>query len=255
MPEQKPGPESSMRSLERALAVLRVLEEGSASLRLSELARAADLHVATAQRIVNVLMRHDYVRKDAAGYSMGVRPLLNAHAFMIANPLTSLGPVVLQELAATSGRTASLSTRVGFSQVLLVRVEGSEPLRYQLPVGEKMPLTLGGARVLAAAMEADDLDALLAAAGPIRLATGVELSREEFLRELETIREQGYAAGVSQRVPGAASVSVPVFGTAGNVVAALQLSGREKDFPPERVGWYAGELARASQALTHRLRD
>lgn len=255
MSQPTPASGSSMRSLERALAVLRVLEESSASLRLSELARASDLHVATAQRIVNVLMRHDYVRRDGSGYSMGVRPLLNAHAFMLANPLTSIGPVILQELAATTGRTASLSTRVEFAQVLLVRVEGAEPLRYQLPVGEKMPLTLGGARVLAAAMKQDELEALLAASGEIRLANGTELSQVEFVSALETIREQGYAYGVNQRVRGAASVSVPVFGNGGDVVAALQLSGRDEDFGADRVASYVGELVRASQALTRRLRD
>jgi IclR family acetate operon transcriptional repressor len=142
--------------------------------------------------------------------------------------------------------------RAGFYQVILVRIEGSTPLRYQLPIGEKLPLQLGGARVLAAAMSAAQISELSDAVGDVVLASGDTLGKADFVRSLEAISEQGYAFGISQRVPGAASVAVPVFSREGAVLGALQVSGLEDDFAPADVDRLVDELRRASSAITHR---
>ena len=44
-------------------------------------------------------------------------------------------------------------------------------------------------------------------------------------RELERIRERGYAESESEVVPGAASLAVPVFGGTGDVLAAVNVAG------------------------------
>lgn len=250
--KQEGAPASAMRSLERALDLLRVLEESTAPIRLSELARLARLHIATTQRIVNVLTQYGYVRQDAAGYSMGVASLLNAHAFLVTNPLLLVATPILQELATSTGLTSSLSIRVAFSQVLLVRIEGAHPLRYQLPIGEKLPLQLGGARVLAAAMTAEQVEGLLSSIGEIRLATGETVTPDEFIESLAHITKQGYAYGRSQRAPGAASIAAPVLNREGVVVASVQVSGLEEDFDVDNIPLLVGELQRASAAITRR---
>ncbi|HEY5320508.1 MAG TPA: IclR family transcriptional regulator [Galbitalea sp.] len=244
---------STMRSLERALEVLSLLQRNRGPMRLTEVAKESGLHLATTQRILGVLSRYGYVSHDGHAYSLGVASLLNAHAFLISNSLSVVAAPVLQELALTSGLTASMSIRVGFFQVLLLRFQGAQPLRYQLPVGEQLPLHLGGARVLAAAMPIDELDAMLASLEEVRLASGETLTIDEFRDGLKTIAEQGYAYGVSQREMGAASIAVPIAGRDGLVVASLQLSGLEEDFDPAKTSWYVSELTRASAALTRRM--
>ena len=244
---------STMRSLERALDVLAVLQRKRGTMRLTEIANESGLHLATVQRILAVLVQRGYINHDGPTYSLGVASLLNAHAFLVSNTLSIVAAPVLQELAQSSGLTASLSIRVGFFQVLLLRVEGVQPLRYQLPVGEQLPLHLGGARVLAAAMPEVELDEMLRSVGVVRLASGEELSAEEFKATLRTIAAEGFAYGVSQREMGAASIAVPITGTQGEVLASLQLSGLAEDFDPARTQWYVSELARASAAVARRI--
>jgi len=94
---------------------------------------------------------------------------------------------------------------------------------------------------------------LIDSLGEIRLASGDILSGEEFRAALDLIRAQGYAAGVSQRELGAASVAVPVYGREGLLRAALQLSGRADDFESTKLGGYVAELTRASAAITRRI--
>ena len=243
---------SSMRSLERSLDVLSALERSATTMRLSEIAREAGLHIATTQRIVNALVKHDYVRKDGVTYGMGPASLLNAHAFLVSFPLLLVATPILQELSASTEFTSSLAIRAGFWQVILVRIEGARPLRYQLPIGEKLPLQLGGARVLAAAMDDDDVAALLDAVGEIRTADGLIVHPDEFRATLRQILEQGFVRGSGQRQRGAASIAVPIFGRDGATIASVQLSGLEEELAASNVEVLVAEMQQASAAITRR---
>lgn len=243
----------TMRSLERALEVLEVLELTRKPLRLSEVARRANLHVATTQRILAVLHRHRYVDQDGAGYTMGVMPLANAHAYLVSNTLANGAMPILQELAQTSGLTSAMSVRIGFYHVLVARVDGANPLRYQPPVGERMPLHVGAGRVFAASLASTELDDLLERVGEIRLATGQVLTREEFLERIRVIRQQGYALGYSERVPNASSIGSPVFNRNGELIAAVQLSGLAEDLEPAQLECYVTEVRQAAAAITGRI--
>lgn len=242
-----------MRSLDRALEVLEVLELTRKPLRLSEVARRANLHVATTQRILAVLHRHGYVDQDSAGYTMGVVPLANAHAYLVSNSLANGARSILQELAHTSGLTSALSVRIGFSHVLVARVDGADPLRYLPPLGERMPLHLGAGRVFAASLETEELDELIERVGEIRLATGQLLTRLEFLERISAVRQQGYALGYSERVPDASSISAPVRNRDGTLIAAVQLSGLVVNLEPGQLECYVTEVRQAAAAITNRV--
>ena len=243
---------ATVRSLERAFEILRILRETSVPLRLSDVARESGNHLATTQRIMNVLVRAGYVVHEGGGYSMGVTSLLNAHTYLVSNSLIRVAMPVVQELVATTGFTASLSVRVEMKQILLLRIEGPSPLRYQLPVGEPMPLHLGGARVLAAALESMELEELLREIPTIRLADGETLTHDQFVGSLRIIREQGHVCSYSQREFGAASAAAPVHDRDGLVIASLQVSGLAEDFDETKMNWCVAELKRASAGIKKR---
>ena len=68
-------------------------------------------------------------------------------------------------------------------------------------------------------------------------------------RSLAEVRRRGWAQSVAQREAGVASVSAPVFGAGGEVLAAISISG-----PIERLGRAPGQrfapiLTTAAQRL------
>ena len=246
------GQLSSVRSLDRPFVILRVLREHRGPMRLTEIATAAQLHLATTQRIMNLLIKYGYVEREGLDYRLGVASLLNGNAYLLTNGLVSAAEPVLIELTASTGLTSSLTVRYEFSAVLLLRVSSTPPLRFQLPIGEQMPLVVGGARVLAAALDDQDLDRLLEGVTTIPLASGVELARSEFVEGLKLIRERGYAFGQGQREAGALSVAVPVHDREQQTVAAIQLSSMIEDIPVD-IDSLVIELKRASSAISRRL--
>ena len=248
------APNSNMRSLDRAFDVLAVLQDAKQPIRLSEIARSSGLHIATAQRIVNVLLDRGYAARTADGYTAGPAALAVAHAFMVSNPLSLLAQTTLQQLASSTGFTASIYVRVENSRVLIGRVESSNPLSYELPVGERLPLHLGGAgKVMLAEMTHDEVEAALPAGDSIKLASGATVTRAELLAQLEKISAEGHAISVSERSYGIASVAAPVRAADGKLAAVLGVTGPADTLTESQITRLVTEVRWAATNLSNRI--
>lgn len=242
----------SVRSVERAVDLLLTLEQAGHPMRLSELARAAGIHIATAQRLLSVLERRGLVEKESARYRVGLATVPLAYAFYLGNDLTKVALPVLQALSAATGQTCSLFLRLGLSRVVVQRVEGKHPLRFVLTIGQRLPLYLGAGKVLAAAMSKQELDRLLNQIGEMRLATGQVRTKEAFLAELKQIRKQGFAVSINERTMGVASVAAPIVQPGGTTVAAISAVGPVDKVPPDRIPQLSVDVRRAAQAIAER---
>jgi DNA-binding IclR family transcriptional regulator len=248
------GGPSNMRSLERAIDVLEVLDASAQPLRLSEIARRAGLHVATTQRILQVLEARGRVERDDAGrYRAGLALLFGAHAYLASSPLVAAARPVLQDLAAATGLTASLIGRTGFSRAVISRVEGSAPMRYVLPTGERLPLTLGAGKVLAAYLDADEVDQALKVEAGLQPAVGERMSDDQFREEIKRIRHDGYHYSYQNRAFGVASVAAPVLDGSGVCIAGVQVVGDILDLTEDRVPKLSIEVRRAAAAIAERI--
>jgi DNA-binding IclR family transcriptional regulator len=108
--------------------------------------------------------------------------------------------------------------REGNARVCVASVERATGLRDTVPVGAVLPLELGsGGKVLLAWAEDEGR------------SSGIEAA------ELDAVRSRGWAESVAEREAGVASVSAPVFDMAGDVSAAVSVSG-----PIARLGHSPG---------------
>ena len=202
------APANTMRSVQRALDLLNVLQTYQHPVRLSDLARHAGLHIATVQRMLNVLVDNGFAVRYASGYTAGPAALSIAHAYLVASPLNMIAQPIMQELSAECGLTSSLYVPVAGSRVLVARVEGANPLRYTLPVGERFPLYLGAAgKSILAFMDDAASQEILADVGTIEHADGTVKKISEFRAELtesaprDTPGRPANASSVSPRSP------------------------------------------------------
>lgn len=244
---------STMRSLERAIDVLEVLERSGAPLRLSEVARRADLHVATTQRILNALEGRGRVEHDASGYRTGVSMLFGAHAYLTTSRVALAASMILQQLADATGLTSSVFVRAGDSRAAVARVEGTDPLRYVLPLGERLPLYLGAGKALAAYLDGPELEGLFGGEDAFTRADGTTVTREDFHRELADVREMGWVLSRDERVLGTTAIAAPVLSASGDCLAAVQIAGPSNSPAYEDTTALGYEVRKAAAALAARL--
>jgi DNA-binding IclR family transcriptional regulator len=223
--------------LDKAASVLNALEPGPAT--LAQLVNATGLARPTVHRLAVALEHHRMVDRDMQGrFVLG--PRLNELAAAAGEDtlLAAAGPV-LAALRDHSGESAQLFRRQGDQRVCVAAAERPMGLRDSIPVGAVLAMTAGSAAQV-----------LLAWEEPERMHRGLVDARFTATM-LSVVRRHGWAQSVSEREPGAASVSAPVRNPGGRVVAAVSVSG-----PLERITRQPGRLhAAAVVAAANRLTE
>jgi IclR family acetate operon transcriptional repressor len=245
-----PAPETSsstVRSVDRALDLLELLERGDGPLRLVELSRGSGLQNATVLRILGSLQRRGWVTAEHGEYRVGPAALGIANGFLTTDRLSERARPVLQQLADSTRLTASLYVRIGEERILTVRVDGEDPLRYQLPLGRRLPLHVG--KNILAAFPEEERERVLARIGSTDTAGGASVSADELRAQLEVVRRDGFHISIDERETGVAAVSVPIHDRAGEVVAAISTSGPSETITRARLEARVPELRRAAAAV------
>jgi len=243
---------NAMRSLDRALDIIEVLEDSDSPLRLTDVARRSGLHLATTQRILGALRARGRVSYDNAGYAVGLAAVIGVNAFSATNRLVSEVRPYMQVLSAKTGLPVSLHMRLGLSRVIVERVGGDESLQYSGSIGRKLPLHLGAAKVIAAYLPEPQLSEFIAATGAHRRADGTAVSTEDLTAELVRIREQGFAVASQERIPGRFSIGAPIETEPGIWDAALVISGRELSQYDKDLGQITADLREAAAEISSR---
>jgi DNA-binding IclR family transcriptional regulator len=207
---------------------------------LAELCQRTGLPRATAHRLAVGLEVHGLLHRGADGrWRPG--PALSELASRSGDPLLEAATAVLPRLRDLTGESVQLYRRDGMQRVCVAASEPASGLRDTVPVGTRLPMTAGsGAKVLTAWSDPATQRSVLTE------ATFTE-------RTLLEVRRRGWAQSVAERESGVASVSAPVRNGAGQVIAAVSVSG-----PVDRIGRrpgarWAADLLAAADALQHRL--
>jgi len=138
--------------------------------------------------------------------------------------------------------------------VLIARVESEHPLSYVLPVGERLPLYLGGAgKTILAEMAPEEIERVLPASADITLASGKSVTTAELLAQLDKIRSDGHAVSVSERNYGIASISAPVRAADGTLAAAIGITGPADALTDAQIAHLIPEIRRAAATLGARI--
>lgn len=199
--------------VDKSVAVLTALELGPLS--LVDLVEATAIPRPTAHRLAVALEGHGLIDRDGEGrFRLGPR-IGELAAAVNSDRLSVLARPVLVDLRDSTGESAQLYQRRGGQRVCVAGADRAQGLRDTVPVGAVLTMNAGSAaQVLRAWESAGDgaPDAAFSA------------------RTLAAVRQRGFAHSIAEREAGVASVSAPVRGTGGRVIAAVSLSG-----PVERL--------------------
>jgi len=220
--------------LDKSVAVLDAAARGPVG--LGELVEATGLPRATAHRLAVALEAHRLLVRDPAGRWVP-GPRLGELARSAPDPLLAAAGPVLARLRDRGGESAQLYRRDGDERVCIATAERASGLRTTVALGSRLPMTAGsGAQVLCAWSEDE-------------LPPGARFGP----RALAEVRRRGWAASVAQREAGVASVSAPVRDHAGEVIAAISVSGPVERLTRRPGPRFAPLLTAAATALMARL--
>jgi DNA-binding IclR family transcriptional regulator len=217
--------------LDKAAAILNTLEAGPHS--LAELVAATGIARPTAHRLAVALEFHRYIARDLSGrFVLGPRAGELGAAAGEDRLLAAAAPA-LAALRDATGESAQLYKRQGDQRICVAVAERLSGLRDSVPVGAALTMQAGSAAQILLAWEDSE-----------KIHRGVANARFT-AAQLAADRRRGWAQSVGEREAGVTSVSAPVRGPNGKVIAAVSISG-----PIERLGRQPGRVHAAAVVAT-----
>lgn len=229
--------------LRGAMRVLSAIAEGRRFASIHAMARELDLSVSTCYRILKTLESGDWLRSEPEGYvlSLGLLPVAEG-----VQPLARVARAVrpaLESLARETGLNAKASVRCGDQAVTIARWESRRPAGVAGPTGVRFTLAVGssGSALLADA-EPAEIERIVRTA-PAEAFT--HLGPADLRRRVAEVGRRGFCLDRGSYRPEVWSLSAPLRGRDGQVVAAISLLGFHDDFTPSACRSHLRSLRRS----------
>lgn len=245
-----------MQSLATSLRVLSTFTEVDADLGVVEVAGRCGLTKSQTSKVMAALRRDGFLDQDAKTrrFRVGLRAYVVGSRFLSQNALCREATPIMRFLVDRSGHSTRLSVVDRDRVIYLMAIEG--PLLLDTPwrAGTVLPWHATSAgRVLLAAQEDAEADAILARHGVARV-TPLTVTDPDRLRRLrDEVRSRGYSAVRSESTPGLGAISVPVLGTSQAVVASLSLTFPDHSVPESDEPRLVAALHEAARLLSMRI--
>jgi DNA-binding IclR family transcriptional regulator len=247
--DQAGGPPARPAADHVAHLLAAVLEQSPRT--LTELADVVGVPAVDIAPLLAALERHDLLAWDAdrSGVRPGTAALRFARSGVGREDLVELAQPSMRRLAEESGETANLILPRPAGTEAISQVDGRHLLGATNWIGRELGLHCTAAGKVFLAFGAAELPE-----GELQQVTAVTVTdRDRLARELEAIRDQGYATIVDELEPGLSAVAAPVRDRGGAVIAALTASGASLRLAPQRLRLLGRVALEQAHALSTRL--
>jgi IclR family transcriptional regulator, acetate operon repressor len=240
----------SIRAVDRVLDVLDVLRARPRA-SLAQVAKAAGLPRSSAFRYLASLEARGYVERDG---SDGVYRL--GSAFADDGPrrraLSDAARPLLEALRDRFQETINLGVLEGTSVAYLEVLESPMAMRFAARPGDRDHVhstSLG--KALMAQLRDEDIRRILAAEGMVAVTPRTITDPDEFLRQLATVRENGFAVDYGENEEHGGCVAVAIAGA--DVAAAISLSAPTARLSPAGIDEVASALRETAARVAEEL--
>jgi len=243
----------------RAAAILDLIaERRGQALPLAELARDLGLAKSSVSNICNALVESGLLRRTPEGFGLGRRLVGYADAYLAGVDIVREFQDVCRERAEAAEETVQLAvlSETGLEVVYLARRDGRHPVVLASQIGRPLPATTTATgKAMLADLAPQELALRLEASGPLpRLTANSLTAPDELRRELEAVRERGYALDEGETLDGllCMAATVPGAATRGQA-AAVSFTGLATAASSERRQERAAELCALARGLGARM--
>jgi DNA-binding IclR family transcriptional regulator len=242
-------------ALSRGLSLVEALDAAPKGLTLTQLSEAIDSPKNSTLRLIQALVEQGWAVRDPATLRVRLTPKVQrlGHPRSGDLSLSECALPVMRELRDQSGETVQLGILVENEVVIIEKQESRLPVRIGVDVGLRLALHDNAAgKVLLAFQPEPDRTRILAGLSFTATTSHTITDRDEFRKHSERVREQGYAIDLDENFAGIRCVSAPIFDRAGQVLAAVWISGPSQRFSEKLLPRMASLVTDAAKRIEER---
>lgn len=236
----------SVRAVDRALQILLAFTATDYELSAGELLKRVDLSRPTLYRLLHTLEQNGFVVSGGEPQKFRLGPSVAhlAHVWTSSLDISAMAQPMLRRLWEKTGETVALFVPQGAYRICIAELPSAQALSFKRGVGYREKVTLGasGRVILAYATHgADDLAHDLARS---------HADRVDYRKELQSIRERGYAVSKDELIQGAVAVAAPFFNGSGQAAGSIAVFGPSARVHAAQIETYAALLIDEAKALS-----
>lgn len=243
---------SSVHSVERALAILELLDRSQRCWSISDISRRLGIPKSTAHTVVLTLERLGYVtqEQDSRAYRLGLKSCCLGQGTTSGLALGKEALAVLERAAQSTDLEVHLAVLEGDQAVCIHLVESPSGVSFDTYVGKRTNLHCTAiGKVLLAYSKADFQRRFLSKRCLGRYTQHTVTSMECLREELRNVRERRYAVADQEEELGTRGLAVPVVNVTGALTAALGVTATLRQLPPSAYDRVAVALHDAASRL------
>ncbi|WP_313127178.1 IclR family transcriptional regulator [Proteiniclasticum ruminis] len=228
----------TVQSIDRALSLLEILSSSKEGMGLLELGEASGLSKGTVHRLLYTLTENGYVKQlEKTGkyqltmkmFVLGAKPVEKMDVLRVARPY-------LEKLRDLSEEVVHLVLPDGHEILYVDKVETENTIRMYSNIGKRGTLyaTSVGKAMLSYYSE-EEVQKLWPQMGVHKLTEYTITELPDFLEELETIRENGFALDREENELGVQCMGAAILDYTNTPVAAFSISGPVQRMTEEKI--------------------
>lgn len=213
--------------LHRAVQVLEVLAAAEQPQSVRALAEQAGLSKSAVQRLLAELVTVELATQEPVSrrYRLGPRALALGVAYQRRMDVRQVALPQMTRLRDESGETVGLSVALADQLLHVEQVESTWGLHARFDIGRPLPLWSGApARLLLAVRPDTEIEEIVRQRKHADLVPINPPEPERLLREVREVRRVGHARAFEETLPGVNTMSVPVLGAHGDLMAVLSVT-------------------------------
>ena len=229
-----------LNAIDKALTMLVQFAPHNREIGTIEMSERLGLHKATVSRILLNLTRHGFLMQNPKTRKFRLGPtnlqLSSAIRNSIENNVSHIAIPLIDELRDLTKETVVLDVPSGETNTMVAYIaEGPSPVRIAGRVGDLLPAhVMAGAKAILAFSPNDHVERVLGKKLK-RYTANTITDAKVLLKQLEKVREQGFAFDHGEHDEGVYAVAAPIFDYDARPLAAVVIAG-----PSNRVKTKSG---------------
>lgn len=219
--------DNTVKSVIKALNIFKLLVEEGKPISLSSISKKADINISTVYRLLNTLVKLGYVKQDEKElYCLGL------HSYEIADLINqnfNIRELVrphLKKIVKKCNETSSFAVLEANKIVYIDQIESKNMIKVSTSLKTKIPAyCTGSGKVLLAYLDNEVLEKYIKNTNFIKYTNSTIINPLSLKKELNKVKEQGYATELEEKEKGVHSVAAPIFTMNNKPFGAISISG------------------------------
>lgn len=244
-------------SVKKAFQILSLITRSDRGMGVSDLARHLELSKSTVHGITAALEELGAIIRDPATkhYTAGLTLLELGKSAYSQFDLKDLARPIMEDLMAHSQESVFLGVLNGDRVTILDVVESTNDLKITSPVGTTIPLMAAATgKVFLAAKDEHRLLEMISSKGLVKFTENTITDPDLFVKEIEHVRENGYATDYEEYILGVRAVASPITGNK-DYRSAIWVVGFKTSLDDDKMQTLIRKTKTAAARISDRLRE